>query len=270
MKKTDFLIAVLFLLVISFSFLIVSSNKVIGQTSSGSSSSSGSLSCNSDNDCPSGICPNQTTYQKFSCLNNQCHELNFFADPCLFQGSSSSSGGTQITLNKNFTGVWKARVKRIVTTPSSSSSGSNCLVCIQVVPDCEPGQTLVPQSCNECAHCINNTSSGGGISRKSFFHLSNEHFGSNIVTFKLCVRNGKLEGTIQQGGIFLNGMITSQNIISENTVEITAESKNDKTAKIILMLTGNRQFTGTFSDGHTFEAKKLNPLNSCMATSNKP
>lgn len=95
-------------------------------------------------------------------------------------------------------------------------------------------------------------------------HLSDGSLGSNIITFKLCVKDGKLEGFVQQGGAFLLGKIVSQNVISENEVEFTAESKDGKTAKIKLKLTGERQFIGTFADGHTFEGRKLNSNRGCL------
>ena len=88
---------------------------------------------------------------------------------------------------------------------------------------------------------------------------------SSIITFKLCVRDGKLEGTVQQGGAFLNGVIKEQTIISENEVDFTAQSQDGKTARIHLKLTGDRQFTGTFADGRPLEGRKLNENRGCLA-----
>ena len=68
----------------------------------GECSSSGELSCSIDSDCPLGTCPDGFTYQNFSCLEGVCHQLNFFADPCL----------NHSLLNKNFSGIWRGRIDR--------------------------------------------------------------------------------------------------------------------------------------------------------------
>ena len=76
--------------------------KKFTQGECGSSSSSGELTCTIDSDCPPGICPDGYTYQNFSCLEGKCHQLNFFADPCLLHSS----------INKNFSGIWRGRIDR--------------------------------------------------------------------------------------------------------------------------------------------------------------
>lgn len=133
------------------------------------------------------------------------------------------SGGGEITiagagdeppsveLNKNFTGAWKARVKRPAI-------------------------------------------------RKLFAHISEDSFGSSIITLKLCVKDGKLSGTVHQGGVFVKGVISSQTIISKNEVEFVAKSKDGKTTTIRLKLTGERTLIGTFLDGHTFNGRKVSHL----------
>ena len=40
------------------------------------------LHCQSDSDCPIGMCQNGKTYNQYSCVNNRCREINYFADPC--------------------------------------------------------------------------------------------------------------------------------------------------------------------------------------------
>lgn len=140
------------------------------------------------------------------------------------------SGGGEITiatagLNNNFTGIWKARVKR--PAPETSL-------------------------------------------RKLLAHIIDDSFGSSIITFKLCVKEGRLEGIVQQGGVFIKGVITSQTVISIDEVEFTAKSKDGRTAQIKLRLTGERSFVGTFIDGHTFEGRKLNPFRGCLAPGKGP
>ena len=39
--------------------------------------------CNLASDCEKGICPDGYEYNKFSCAEKKCVELQFFADPCL-------------------------------------------------------------------------------------------------------------------------------------------------------------------------------------------
>lgn len=64
-------------------------------------------SCERDKDCPIGKCENGKTYQKFSCLEGMCNEINFFAPPC--QDFSMSN----ITrANARFNGIWKLKKKR--------------------------------------------------------------------------------------------------------------------------------------------------------------
>ena len=99
--------------------------------------------------------------------------------------------------------------------------------------------------------------------------VTSSSIASSIITFKLCVRDGKLEGTVQQGGAFLNGVIKEQTIISENEVDFTAQSQDGKTAKIHLKLTGDRQFTGTFANGSPLEGRKLNANRECLALEKK-
>ncbi|MBI2995839.1 MAG: hypothetical protein HYY52_03945 [Candidatus Melainabacteria bacterium] len=306
--------------------------------------------CLSDGDCPFGSCQDGRTYQKYSCLESICEELNFFADPCLVTSSDSLG---DITLNKNFAGLWKARV---------SSSSVECIICTQVVPQCLANQTLVPQSCTECAHCVNAVTSssssssssgsssslssssssgycctcnnsmlnctgtptcsvGGGntvvcsgndafccpstnlncnnaisfnqlscvsssrslspsnnsssslsssssssesVIKTNLLHINEGLSGSRIITFKLCVRDGKLEGTVHQGDVFINGVIKSQNILSENEVIIDIVDKNNNSTNLRLNLISKREMQVTFSDEHTTNARKLNLFKSCL------
>ena len=203
-----------------------------------SSSSSGDLTCLTDSDCSLGTCPDGKTFQNYSCLDGKCHELNFFADPCLFHSASSSSGGAEITLNKNFTGLWKAKTQTILSVSSSSGTGEECIICTQVVPDCKENEILIPQSCNKCAHCEKSTK-------------------SRIIILKLCVKNGVLEGKID------NGEIISRNNIAENKVEVTFKNKDSADVTLTLELVGSRLLKGTLSDSNSFNARKISLLKSC-------
>ena len=251
-KRTDLITGVLFLIIVGFSFLSLPNNQVSGQTTS---SSSGSLICTNDNNCPGGICPDGFTYQNFSCLNGACNQLQFFADPCLMHYSSSSSGSTEISLNKNFTGVWKARVRP-----------AECIACIQVVTECTNGQTLLPQTCTECAHCVGSSSSTSGSGTITNV-LAQTIKSSRIITLKLCVKNGKLEGIVHQGGVIDKGSIISQNIISQNEVIVTIQDKGGKTETLDLKLQSNKFLSGSFASGKIFQAKRVSSgsLNNCSS-----
>lgn len=196
------------------------------------------IACLFNGDCPSGICPDGKVYEKFNCLSKECHELNFFSDPCL----------SAITppLNKNFTGIWKGRVKR------------ECVICIQIVPECSKGQILIPQTCTECANCKDATKA------RSSFHINNDFSDSKIVTLSLCVKEDKLEGELNQIGVFEEGKIISQNRIAKNKVEVTFKDKNDLTTTLTLNLILNRLLTITFEDGHSFDAIKVNSFRNCL------
>lgn len=271
MRKQDIYLAILFISFLSFSFLSLKTDKVSGQTNSSSSSSSGEvtseelspsssgeitilsennsssssgIACTTDGDCPSGVCPNGQTYQAYTCQaeTGTCVQLQFIADPCQFL-TSSSSGGTSGTLSNNFTGIWKARVPK--ERPSTSSSSGDI--------------------------SSSSSSSSGSIEVTRKAHLDIGNKGASIISFKLCVKDGRLEGIVHQGGTILTGVIKEQNVISENEVEFTAEGRNDRTAMIYLKLTGDRQFVGRFVDGHEFIGRKLNENRGCLAPGkNKP
>lgn len=83
---------------------------------------------------------------------------------------------------------------------------------------------------------------------------------SRIITTKLCLNNGILVGFVQQPGILARGVITSQNIISSNEVELQLQDINGKTSSIHFTLVDGK-LNGVFSNGITFSAIKQNTLN---------
>ncbi len=233
-----------------------------------SSSSSGVVECNQDEDCVKGACSNGKTYLAYSCLNNQCNQINYFVDPCL-DLSSSSSGTTQIKLNKNFNGIWKARLaKPSKSSTSSSTSGSiECILCTQVFPICPENEIVKPQTCNECAHCESAEGEPVVSQPIGLFHLDEGFKGSRILTLNLCIKNGLLSGSVNQTGVTENAQIISQEIISKKEVRITATDFNGITSTITLKLVGGRTLLGTFSDGHTFKARKIANTRKCLESS---
>ncbi|KAF0209257.1 MAG: hypothetical protein FD167_5451, partial [bacterium] len=254
MRKQDIYLVILFISFLSLSFLSLKTDKVSGQTDSSSSSSSSSSSgevtgseelpssssgevtiltegssssssgivCTTDADCPPGVCPNGQTYQAYTCQveTGNCVQLQFVADPCQFL-TSSSSGGTSGTLSNNFTGIWKAKVPKIKPQPGSSSgtvSSTSSSSSGEVVSTSSSSGDISSSSSGEIS-----TSSSGGIEATRKAHLDIGNKGASVISFKLCVKDGKLEGIVHQGGTFLTGVIKEQNIISENEIEFTAE-----------------------------------------------
>lgn len=205
-----------------------SSGTVLSSSSSSGgniiTSSSGSVNCNTSSDCPPGKCPNGKIYESYSCLNSQCSQLNFLADPCFDLSTSSSSSGLLSTkLSSSFSGIWKGK-NLPCKLPSSSSR-------------------LLSQS----VRCK----------------------GSKMITLNLCVKNGKLEGSVFQKGVIKDANVVSQEIISENEVLVNFQNDLGKTISMRLKLSGNKTLSGTsFINNQSFIVRKLNSNNNCIKPSN--
>ena len=207
------------------------------------SSSSGDLSCEVDDDCPIGLCSSSGTFKNYSCGNGICNQIFYFADPCQFQSSSSSGS---ITLNKDFTGIWKGKTldcNRGGLSPNDI--GPNCIICPQIAILCIKSFTYVPQTCHKCGHCEKCKS-------------------SKIITLKLCAKDQKLEGTVNIPGNIKNGIIVSQNIISNDEISITIKNENDLTKDLKLKLIDKRHLQVSIDGDQSFEARKLSLLRSCL------
>ena len=245
MKKSDLFLLVISLLLVSYCFLSLRANIAVGQTDTSSSSSGDIASSSSSGEV---VTSSSSSSGELVTGSSGCPQIQTdcagepagcglpfgIYDPsicmCVCPSSSSGSENTGLELNPAFTGVWKAKLQK--GKPTSSSSG-------------------------------------GAVTTRISFHLNEEDSrpASPVITFKLCVKDGNLEGTVQQGGAFINSMITSSTVISENEVEFIAEIKDDGSRKIKLILNNDREFAGTFEDGHTFTGRKLNPFKSCLAPS---
>src|SRR3989338_3300074 len=100
MKK----ITIFFFLIVYAFFILQKSTAVSVLLNQGVNSNpidSSNDSCIVDNDCPLGICSNGKTYQAYACLDNKCHQLNFFADPCQFLSSSGGNTEAKCKCNNN-------------------------------------------------------------------------------------------------------------------------------------------------------------------------
>jgi len=157
---------------------------------------------------------------------------------------------------------------------SSLSSSGECIICTQVIPNCSNNETIVLQACNECAHCISNSSSSGSLItlNKNFSGTwkgkipSDRHTRSKTITLKLCVKDQKLDGIINIPNEIKEGKIISQNIISNNEIKVTVNDKNNSSKEFTLELKDKRHlFVSTASD--TFETRKISFLRNCSFSS---
>ncbi|GEM_PF-2970754 len=82
---------------------------------------------------------------------------------------------------------------------------------------------------------------------------------------KLCVKGGRLEGSISQGSVIENGVIDSQSTISENELFVFVKDDKDRTTKIHLKLLGNRQLQIGSENKNSLMARKTNHNKSCYA-----
>ena len=89
--------------------------------------------------------------------------------------------------------------------------------------------------------------------------------GSREIKLKLCVKDGVIKGLVVHPGFFTKALITSQNVISENEVDVMFKDKKGRTGTLRLTLIGNIQLNGDFSNGVSFEARKLHAFKLCEA-----
>lgn len=205
------------------------------------SSSSGTTGCNIDDDCPIGICPDNSTYMAFSCIEGLCSELIFIRDPC-------SDLSTHI--NSNFTGIWKGKAficnsgEELVSSSQITAPTEECIICPQVAILCAIGFELIPQTCNECAHCTKCKNTKG-------------------IILKLCSSEDELTGEITIPGLINKGKIISTEKISNSELRILIEDNNGKQQNINLSLSNQRQLSGSLDGGIKFQAKKISSIINC-------
>ncbi len=87
--------------------------------------------------------------------------------------------------------------------------------------------------------------------------------GSREIRLKLCTKDGEIKGQVIHPGFFTRALIISQNVISENEVEVTFKDRKERTGTLRLTLIGNIQLNGDFSNGVSFEARKLSTFKLC-------
>ncbi len=152
-----------------------------------------------------------------------------------------TDGKCTVSLNKAFTGIWRGKILDCQAGTIDSAQipqMSECIVCPQIQILCIPGFIKISQSCKECTHC------------KKCRTLRS-------ILLRLCVKNGKLEGSIRQSGLEGNFVITSQEIIAENEISVTIKNEKGESQAVTLSLTNEKLLSGSFSSGETFQAKKI-------------
>lgn len=151
----------------------------------------------------------------------------------------------KIILNLNFAGAWEAKEIELK---------EECVFCTQVVKVCPPGQILVPQSCNECSHCIGEKAAEKG---------RDEEITEKKVIINLCIKENKLVGTINIEEKIQEGLIKSCSVIAENKVFVNIVDKESNTYNLRMELQGKKELLVEVLDYGSFKAKKTKVQPSC-------
>ena len=141
-----------------------------------------------------------------------------------------------VILDNNFIGNWQGKNP---VPEFSSTSLANCetlVHCPQKNIHCDHNELYLVQTCDTCARCVN---------------------ASHIITLKLCLVDGKIQGTVQHSGILNKGTIISQTIFAPNNVVLSIKDNKGKTSTLTLRLEKENKLHGTFSYGLGFNARKL-------------
>ena len=89
--------------------------------------------------------------------------------------------------------------------------------------------------------------------------------GTHPINLRLCSKNGQIKGIVVHPGFFTRALIVSQNVISENEVEVGVKDRRGRTATLRLTLVGDLQLNGAFSNGVNFESTKKSDFRLCEA-----
>lgn len=89
--------------------------------------------------------------------------------------------------------------------------------------------------------------------------------GTHPIKLRLCSKDGQIKGIVVHPGFFTSALIVSQNVISENEVEVGIKDKRGRTATLRLTLVGDLQLNGSFSNGVNFESVKKSDFRLCEA-----
>jgi len=168
----------------------------------------------------------------------------------LFFLSTLEVYSNKVILNQNFAGVWEAKEIELK---------EECIFCTQVVKACPPGQVLVPQSCNECSHCVGEKEAENQKAEKQ----RDEKITEKKVTINLCMKENKLVGTINIEEKIQEGLIKSCSVISENKVFVNILDKESNAHNLRMELQGKKELLVEVLDYGSFKAKKTKAQASC-------
>lgn len=243
MKKSDLITIILFAVIVGYSFNNSSTYKVFGQTSSSSSSSSGSTTSSSSS---SGSEATSSSSGSTTSSSSSSGSVTTSSSSGSTTSTSSSSGSTATSSSSGSTETSSSSSSGSVENGSSSSGSTTT-----------PGGPLSENFTGIWRAEVERTVTVNGVAISK---------GSRIITTKLCLDNGVLKGFVEQPGLLARGVITSQNVISSNEVELQLQDINGRTSSVHFTLTDGK-LNGVFSNGITFSSVKqtlLNPGRVCI------
>ena len=148
----------------------------------------------------------------------------------------SSGSSSEILPSSDFVGFWQGKNP---VPEFSSTSLANCetlVDCPQKNIHCDHEKLYLVQTCDMCARCSK---------------------ASHIITLKLCLTDGKIQGTVQQSGILNKGTIISQIVFAPSNVVLNIQDNKGRLSTLTLKLLEGKKLHGTFSYGLGFNARKL-------------
>ena len=212
----------------------------------------------------------------------------------LSSSSSSSSSGLISSSSSSSSGSFN-------NCPPCLVSGSQCPInCLENLINCNGVAYL--NICDYqrikcgCGTSNNSTSSSGGTSSTSSTSSSsgataptpnlNPNFSgvwkgiakitspsgksvSKLAVLKLCISDGELSGSVNVSGAINGGEILSQDVKSENEVDVDVADRNDDIISVNLKLVNNRRLSIGIEDTESFLARKTKVIKQCLQSLRK-
>ena len=85
------------------------------------------------------------------------------------------------------------------------------------------------------------------------------------IALTLCVRDGRLNGTVNQEGVYSGAAITTTRVHSNKDVDVTLNDMQGDIHTLRLVTSGSKKLNGSFSKNLFIYAKKVN-LDGCSIT----
>ena len=251
----------------------------------------------------SGGASNAAVSPGFPSLSGSFNICSFLNQTTSTSSSSSSSGSLSGSSSSSSSGLINS------TSSSSSGSLNNCPPCLVSCSQCPTNCLENLINCDGVAYLnicdyqkikcgcgissSSTSSSGGGSSTSSTSSSSgavvpnlNPNFSgvwkgiakvtssngkslSKLAVLKLCISDGELAGTVNVAGVINGGEILSQDIKSENEVDVDVADKNDDVNSINLQLVNNRRLSVGIEDTASFLARKTKVIKQCLQSFRK-